>query len=72
MKHLVFIGPPGAGKGTQAAFLIDSYGYNHVSTGDLLRHEISSKSEIGQKVEGIMAAGEFVSDELIIAILKKS
>ncbi len=72
MRHLVFIGPPGAGKGTQAAFLIESYGYNHVSTGDLLRHEISSKSDIGQKVESIMANGELVSDELIISVLKNN
>lgn len=72
MKHLVFIGPPGAGKGTQAAFLINEYSYNHVSTGDLLRKEIASKSDIGLKVEGIMASGELVSDDLIIKILKNN
>lgn len=72
MRHLVFIGPPGAGKGTQASFLINDHGYNHVSTGDLLRHEISTKSDIGKKVEGIMASGELVSDELIIKVLKNN
>lgn len=72
MRHLVFIGPPGAGKGTQASFLISSFGYNHVSTGDLLRKEISSKSNVGQVVEGIMSQGELVSDELIITVLKNN
>jgi adenylate kinase len=72
MKHLVFIGPPGAGKGTQASFLINQHKYSHVSTGDLLRKEIASKSDIGLKVEGIMASGELVSDELIIKILKNN
>lgn len=72
MKHLVFIGPPGAGKGTQASFLIKKYGYAHVSTGDLLRKEISTKSEIGLRVEGILAKGELVSDDLIIEILKRN
>ncbi len=72
MKHLVFIGPPGAGKGTQANFLINEFKYNHVSTGDLLRKEIMSKSDIGLKVEGIMASGELVSDDLIIKIIKNN
>lgn len=72
MKHLVFIGPPGAGKGTQANFLIKKYGYSHVSTGDLLRAEVAKKSDIGVKVEGILSRGELVSDQLIIEILKKN
>lgn len=72
MKHLVFIGPPGAGKGTQANYLIKKFGYSHVSTGDLLRSEVAKKSDIGLKVDNILSKGELVSDELIIEILKRN
>lgn len=71
-KHLVLIGPPGAGKGTQSQFLITEYGYKHVSTGELLRKEIASKSDIGLKVEHLMAQGAFVPDDLTIEVLQRN
>lgn len=69
MLNIVIFGAPGAGKGTQAAMLIDRYHLVHLSTGDLLRKEIAEGSEIGKQCQAIMAKGEFVSDEMVVAII---
>ena len=68
---VVLIGPPGAGKGTQANILCKSKELFHFSTGDILRDEIKKKSEIGQKIESIINAGKLVGDEIIIKIVEK-
>lgn len=67
---VILTGPPGAGKGTQAELLVDRLGFGKLSTGDALRRQIAQKTEIGRKAEGIMAAGNLVSDELLLEVLK--
>jgi adenylate kinase len=68
-KQLILIGAPGSGKGTQAKKLIDAMGYNHVSTGDLLRAEIAKQSELGLKVKSILDAGNLVDDATVLELL---
>ena len=70
MLNLVLFGPPGAGKGTQAEFLINSFGLMHLSTGDLLRSEIAAGTELGKKASEYMAKGELVPDEVVIGMIK--
>lgn len=69
-NRLLFLGPPGAGKGTQAARICDSNGMKHLSTGDLLRSEVSAGSELGKEAEAVMNRGELVSDQLVLAIVE--
>ena len=69
-KKLLFIGPPGAGKGTQANLFCKKYGLDHLSTGDLLRDEVSSGSVLGLKASEVMNKGELVSDELVLSIVE--
>jgi adenylate kinase len=69
-QRLLFLGPPGAGKGTQAAQLAASHGLMHLSTGDLLRAEVAAGSDLGQEAAAVMARGELVSDELVLAIVR--
>lgn len=68
--HVILLGAPGAGKGTQAKFLMESYGIPQISTGDMLRAAVAAGSELGQKVKGVMDSGELVSDDLIIDLVK--
>ncbi len=69
--RLVLIGAPAAGKGTQARKLIEYYKLAYISTGDMLREEVSKGTELGNKAKSIMASGGLVSDELIIAIVQE-
>jgi adenylate kinase len=70
MSHLVLIGLPGSGKGTQAAKLIDQDGFSHVSTGNLLREEVAKESDLGKEIKAVMDSGNLVSDDLVIKLLK--
>ena len=69
MKNIIFIAPPAAGKGTQSTMLKENYGYNHLSTGDMLREVVSSGTDFGLQVKNIIDRGELVSDELIISLI---
>ena len=71
-KHLLFLGPPGAGKGTQAALLSEANSYLHLSTGELLRKEIDLDTDLGKQVKDIMNKGELVNDQLVLEIVKKN
>ena len=68
--RLLFLGPPGAGKGTQAARLCETNGMKHLSTGDLLRAELAAGTALGQEAETVMNRGELVSDTLVLAIVE--
>ena len=70
---IVFFGPPGSGKGTQAKELENTeQGILHVSTGDLLRQEISTGSELGRKLQTQIEAGEFVTDDIILTLVSET
>jgi len=66
----IIFGPPGSGKGTQAARIEDEFKLKHLSTGDILRHEVALGSPTGKEAERIMAAGDLVPDELIVDIVR--
>ncbi len=70
MLNLVLFGPPGAGKGTQAEFLVKSYMLIHVSTGDLLRSELAAETDLGLEAKKYMDKGELVPDEVVIGMIK--
>ncbi len=72
MKRIVFLGPPGCGKGTQSKLLVDNNNFTQLSTGDLLRDETSkTDSKLGEKVRNLMESGELVPDEIVIDIIVK-
>ncbi|MEL6158004.1 MAG: adenylate kinase [Cyanobacteria bacterium J06623_5] len=71
MTRLIFLGPPGAGKGTQAQVLCEICDVPHISTGDILRAAVKAKTELGQKAESYMNAGELVPDELMLDLIRE-
>jgi adenylate kinase len=68
--NLLFLGPQGSGKGTQAQRIAADYGIPHVATGDMFRAAIAERSELGAQVEAILAAGELVPDDLTVALIR--
>ncbi len=68
---VIFLGPPGAGKGTQAAHIVDKYGIPQLSTGDMLRAAVAAKTPVGVQAKAIMDAGNLVSDEIVAAIVEE-
>lgn len=70
--NLILFGAPGSGKGTQAERLRDRFSLKHISTGDLLRDAVARGTELGKKVESIMAAGELVSDEIVLELIREA
>ncbi|MCF0164683.1 MAG: adenylate kinase [Bacteroidales bacterium] len=70
MKYYILFGPPGAGKGTQAALLVEKYNLHHVSTGDLLRKEIKAGTPLGLQAKEIIAKGDLVPDAIVEGMIK--
>ncbi|MEI9929878.1 MAG: adenylate kinase [Rhizomicrobium sp.] len=67
--NIVLFGPPGAGKGTQAKILTQTYGWPQLSTGDMLRAAVKAGTELGKKVDAILTRGDLVSDDVVIGII---
>lgn len=71
MTNIILCGAPGCGKGTQSEFIVEKYGLTHLSTGDLMRHEVASGSELGQLIESYTSQGQLVPDDVTIQLLEK-
>jgi adenylate kinase len=70
-RRILFLGPPGAGKGTQAAMLAEALAIPHISTGAMLRQAVADETDLGKKAESIMAAGDLVPDDLVVAMVEE-
>ena len=70
--NIILFGPPGAGKGTQAQFIVKKHNYFQLSTGDLLREEVKLKTSLGVEIETLISNGRFASDETVNTLLRKS
>ena len=70
--NLILFGPPGAGKGTQAQFIVERYNIPQISTGDMLRSAVKEKTALGLQAKAIMDAGGLVSDEIVLGLVKDS
>ena len=70
--NIILFGPPGAGKGTQAQFIVKKHNYFQLSTGNLLREEVKFKTQLGLEIEALISNGKFVSDETVNTLLRKS
>ena len=68
--NLILLGPPGAGKGTQAKFIAQKYKIPHISTGDMFRETDQSGSDLGKKLQAFMSAGKLVTDEIVVEVVK--
>ena len=70
MLRVVFLGPPGSGKGSQAEFVVEKFGIKHISTGDLLRAAVKAETELGKQAAAIMAEGKLVPDHLVLQLIE--
>jgi adenylate kinase len=70
--NVILFGPPGAGKGTQADFIVKKHNYFQLSTGDLLREEVKQKTSLGAEIDHVISGGKFVSDEIVNTLLRQS
>ena len=70
--NIILFGPPGAGKGTQAQFIVKKHNYFQLSTGDLLRNEVKQKTSLGTEIDKLISNGKFVSDETVKKLLRQS
>ena len=70
MLNIILCGAPGSGKGTQSAFISQKYGVQHLSTGDVLRAEIASGSELGKKIDALISKGNLVPDDMMYGVIE--
>ena len=70
--NIILFGPPGAGKGTQAQFIVNKHNYFQLSTGNLLREEVKLKTNLGKEIDSLISNGKFVSDDIVNTLLRKS